>query len=91
MRAREWLWQRSTELLGAICVAAILISGVWVGIPFLRARVAEVFFYSVSCLSAVVLRILVDLMIRSGVGITQAVRRLGSTHPARAREVPSAI
>jgi len=51
---------KSTE----VNTAAILIGGLAVGVPFLRARIPEVFLYSFCCVSAVVLRAGIDLAVR---------------------------
>ena len=64
MSAIEWLRIRAVELGASLCTAAILIGGLAVGVPFLRARIPEVFLYSFCCVSAMVLRAGIDLAVR---------------------------
>ncbi len=91
MSAREWLWHRTTELMGASCVAAVLIGGLWVGIPFLRARIAEVFFYSAACLGAIILRSVIDLFVRGGLRVAYGLRRLIAPQLGPVSEAPSPV
>src|SRR5437773_11140913 len=64
MSAIEWLRIRAVELGASLCTAAILIGGLAVGVPSLRARIPEVFLYSFCCVRAVVLRAGIDLAVR---------------------------
>jgi hypothetical protein len=48
----------------SLCTAGVLIAGLAVGVPFLRDRIAETFLYSFCCVSAVLLRALLDLAVR---------------------------
>ena len=88
MTAREWLALRGVELLAAVVVAAILIGGLWAGVPFLRSRIGEVMLYSVACVAAVILRSALDLVARSiawlGLAARGALRLrpVPRTHPA---------
>ena len=66
MGTREWLQRRGVELLAALTTASILLGGVAAGVPFLRERVAEALIYSFCCVSAVVVRGLLDLLARTG-------------------------
>jgi hypothetical protein len=84
-----WLKARLVELGAALCTAAVLIGGLAAGVPFLRARIPEVFLYSFCCVMAVMLRALIDLSVR---GAVYAARRSGmqnilipslSRYPAR--------
>src|SRR2546430_16968366 len=65
MSATEWLRARAVELGASLCAAAILIAGLAVGVPFLRARIPEVFLYSFCCVSAVLVRAGLDLSVRA--------------------------
>ena len=71
MSLSSWLQSRAVELGAALCTAAVLIAGLAIGVPFLRARIPETFLYSFCCVSAVVLRAFLDLAVR---GIALAVR-----------------
>ena len=66
MDTREWLHRRGVELLAAFTTAAILVGGVAAGVPFLRERVAEALIYSFCCVGAVVVRGLLDMLVRGG-------------------------
>jgi len=68
-----WLRARAVELGAALCTAGLLIGGLAIGVPFLRARIPETFFYSFCCISAVLLRAALDLGAR---GIVLAARRI---------------
>ncbi len=74
---------RGVELLAALFVAAVLIGGLAAGVPFLRTRIAEVMFYSVACVAAVLVRSALDLMARGLVLLWLAGRAI-----ARARPLP---
>jgi len=65
MSITEWLRARAVELGASLCTAAILIAGLAVGVPFLRARIPEVFLYSFCCVSAVLVRAGLDLAVRA--------------------------
>jgi hypothetical protein len=65
MRVTAWLRARAVELGASLCTAAILIGGLAVGVPFLRARIPEVFLYSFCCVSAVLVRAVIDLAVRA--------------------------
>lgn len=65
MGVRQWAELRLVEMLASSCAVALLIAGLAAGLPFLRERIAEVFLYSVCCLSAVVLHAAIDLGFRS--------------------------
>jgi hypothetical protein len=67
-----WLKARGIELAAALCTAGVLIGGLALGVPFLRARIPETFLYSFCCVSAVLLRAILDLGVRATVF---AVRR----------------
>jgi hypothetical protein len=71
-----WLKARAVELGAALCTATILIGGLAIGVPFLRARIPETFLYSFCCVTAVILRAGIDLLVR---GIALAA---GSVRPA---------
>ena len=68
-----WLKARAVELGAALCTAGVLIGGLALGVPFLRARIPETFLYSFCCVSAVLLRAVLDLAAR---GALLAVRRV---------------
>lgn len=81
MSAREWLAVRGVELLAALFVGAVLITGLAVGVPFLRARIAEVMLYSVACVGAVILRSVLDLMARGLVWLGHSVPAIAHVRP----------
>jgi hypothetical protein len=60
----QWIEIRGAELLAALVTCSFLVGGVWVGVPFLRARIGEVFLYSFCCLTATVLHAAWDLAVR---------------------------
>jgi hypothetical protein len=76
MGLSSWLKARSVELGAALCTAAVLMAGLAIGVPFLRARIPETFLYSFCCVSAVILRAFLDLAVR---GVVLAAR---SARPA---------
>lgn len=86
MNASGWLQARAVELGAALCTAAVLIAGLVVGIPFLRARISETFLYSFCCVSAVVLRAFLGLAVR---GLALAVRTVRTPVPIAASLKPS--
>jgi hypothetical protein len=78
MTVTAWLKARGVELGASLCTAGILIAGLWIGVPFLRARIAETFLYSFCCVSAVLLRAVLDLTVR---GIARAARTVYGAAP----------
>jgi hypothetical protein len=78
MNVRIWLKERLVELGASLCTAGILIAGLAIGVPFLRERIAETFLYSFCCLSAVLLRAVLDLAVR---GTIRAARTVYSAAP----------
>lgn len=79
MEATAWLKARAVELGAALCTAAVLIGGLAIGVPFLRARIPETLLYSFCCVSAVLVRAFLDLAVRS---VVVALRSLRSPIPA---------
>jgi hypothetical protein len=69
MDVKAWLKARAVELGAALCTAAVLIAGLAIGVPFLRARIAETFLYSFCCISAVLVRACLDLAVRAALGL----------------------
>ena len=63
MNVSGWLKARSVELGASLCTAAVLIAGLAIGVPFLRARIPETILYSFCCVSAVLLRAAIDLAV----------------------------
>ena len=59
-----WLKARAVELAAAFVTAGILIGGLALGVPFLVARVPEVFLNAFCCVAAVILRAALDLAVR---------------------------
>ncbi len=78
MTVSSWLKARSVELGASLCTAALLIAGLAIGVPFLRARIPETFLYSFCCVTAVLLRAVIDLAVRASVLAAHRIR------PARA-------
>jgi len=78
MSVSLWLRDRLVELGASLCTAGVLIAGVAIGVPFLRARIAETFLYSFCCVSAVPLRAVLVLTVR---GAVLAVRTVYATEP----------
>jgi hypothetical protein len=68
-----WLRLRGVELLASLCAAALLVGGAAAGIPYLRARIPEIFIYSFCCVAAVLLRAVIDLAIRGSLVLVHAV------------------
>ena len=87
MNPSGWLQARAVELGAALCTTAVLIAGLAVGIPFLRARITETFLYSFCCVSAVVLRAFLDLAVR---GVSLAMHVVRTPVPIAANLKPSA-
>ena len=86
MTVSAWLKTRAVELGAALCTAAVLIAGLAIGVPFLRARIPETFLYSFCCVSAVILRAAIDLAVR---GTALAVRRIRPAAGVATRLEPS--
>lgn len=90
MTVTAWLKARGVELGASLCTAGLLMAGLWVGVPFLRDRIPETFLYSFCCVSAVLLRALLDLAVRGTLHVARAVYAaaplpvpsLGPTHAA---------
>jgi hypothetical protein len=74
MTVTTWLKARGVELGASLCTASILIAGLAIGMPFLRARIAETFLYSFCCVSAVLLRAMLDLTVRGAVRAARTVQ-----------------
>jgi hypothetical protein len=86
VKPSTWLAARAVELGAALCTATILIGGLAIGVPFLRARIPETFLYSFCCVSAVIVRAGLDLAVR---GIALAARSLRPAVPIAATLKPS--
>jgi hypothetical protein len=87
MTVNDWLRARSIELGASLCTAAVLIGGLAIGVPFLLERIPEVFLYSFCCVTAVLLRAVIDLAVRATV---LAARSTGpASAPAAVRLEPS--
>lgn len=86
MNPSIWLKARAVELGAALCTATLLIAGLVIGVPFLRARIPETFLYSFCCVSAVIVRAALDLVVRA---IVLAARSLRPAVPVAARLKPS--
>ena len=89
MTVMAWLKARGVELGASLCTAGILLAGLAVGVPFLRERIAETFLYSFCCVSAVLLRALLDLTARGMVRVARTVqaaapRRVPTLGPSHA-------
>ena len=65
MSVGTWLKARLVELGASLCTAGVLIAGLALGVPFLRERIPETIFYSFCCVSAVLLRAAIDLLVRA--------------------------
>jgi hypothetical protein len=74
MNVSGWLKARSVELGASLCTAAVLIAGLAIGVPFLRARIPETILYSFCCVSAVLLRAAIDLAVRGTAFAARSVR-----------------
>jgi len=74
MTVSDWVRTRSVELGASLCTAAVLIAGLAIGVPFLRARIAETFLYSFCCVSAVFLRAAIDLAVRAAALASRTIR-----------------
>ncbi len=81
MSALEWIEVRAVELLAALFAVGLLIGGLAAGVPFLRARIPEVFLYCVCCLSAVMLHAVLDLSFRGARVLVRALAPAPATAP----------
>lgn len=73
MSVSLWLRDRLVELGASLCTAGVLLAGLAIGVPFLRARIAETFLYSFCCVSAVLLRAVLVLTVRGTVWTVRTV------------------
>ncbi|HEY8679198.1 MAG TPA: hypothetical protein VIN39_11285 [Candidatus Dormibacteraeota bacterium] len=89
MGAQGWIEARGVELLASLFAVGLLIAGLAAGLPFLRARIAEVFLYSVCCISAVVLHALLDLAGRGVLYLRHWIRSAPTPAPAPSMLEPS--
>lgn len=80
-----WLKARAVELGAALCTAGVLIGGLAVGVPFLRARIPETFLYSFCCVSAVLLRAVLDLSVRATLLLARRVQPAQIVIPSLSR------
>ena len=87
MTVTGWLKARSVELGASLCTAGVLVGGLAIGVPFLRERIPETFLYSFCCVSAVLLRAVIDLAVRASVLATHSLRPAPA--PAAIRLEPS--
>ena len=85
MTVSSWLTARSVGLGASLCTAAVLIGGLAIGVPLLRERIPEIFLYSFCCVSAVLLRAVIDLAVRASVLAARGIRPA----PAAMRLEPS--
>jgi hypothetical protein len=83
MTVTAWVKARGVELGASLCTAGVLIVGLAVGVPFLRDRIPETFLYSFCCVSAVLLRAVLDLTVRGTVRVARTV------HAAAPHSVPT--
>jgi hypothetical protein len=74
MTVSGWMKARSVELGASLCTAGLLMAGLAVGVPFLRERIPETFFYSFCCVAAVLLRAIIDLAVRGSVFAARTIR-----------------
>ena len=73
MSVNLWLRDRFVELGASLCTAFVLLAGLAIGVPFLRARIAETVLYSFCCVSAVLLRAALVLTVRGTVWAVRTV------------------
>jgi hypothetical protein len=74
MTVTDWVRTRAVELGASLCTASVLIAGLAVGVPFLRARIPETFLYCFCCVSAVFLRAAIDLAVRGTAFAARGIR-----------------
>ncbi len=74
MTVNDWVRARSVELGASLCTAAVLIAGLAIGVPFLRARIPETLLYSFCCVSAVFLKAAIDLAVRGAAIAARTIR-----------------
>jgi hypothetical protein len=74
MTVTDWLTARAVELGASLCTAAVLIGGLAIGLPLLRERIPETFLYSFCCVTAVLLRAMIDLAVRATVLGARSIR-----------------
>lgn len=86
MTVTDWVKARSVELGAALCTAGVLIAGLAIGVPLLRERILEVFLYSFCCVTAVLLRAVIDLAVRATMFAAHSIRPAA---PAAVRLEPS--
>lgn len=83
-----WLAARAVELGAVLCTATVLVGGLVLGVPFLRARIPETFLYSFCCIAVVPLRAVLDLGVRAVLQLARAprptVRAQAALEPLRA-------
>jgi hypothetical protein len=89
MTVRDWVTARSVELGASLCTAGVLIGGLAIGVPFLRDRIPEVFFYSFCCVSAVLLRASLDLAVRGAALAVRSIRTVRAPAPVASQLEPS--
>ncbi len=82
MTAGEWVRLRLVEFGAALCAASILVGGLTLGVPFLRARAGEVLIYGFCCTAAVVVHSTLDLLARACLRLARLVRRAPRPQPA---------
>jgi len=80
MSVSLWLRDRLVELGASLCTAGVLLASLAVGVPFLRARIAETLLYSFCCVSAVLLRAVLVLTVRGAVWSVRTVYA-AAAHP----------
>jgi hypothetical protein len=88
MGVQEWAEIRLVEMLASLCAVGLLIAGLAAGLPFLTARIAEVFLYSVCCISAVLLHAGIDLGFRCVRRLAQGIY-IASASPVEAALEPA--
>jgi hypothetical protein len=71
---RGWLGARAVELGAALCTSGVLVGGLALGVPFLRARIPETFLYSFCCIAAVLVRAVLDLGVRATLLLARELR-----------------
>jgi hypothetical protein len=86
MTVTGWLKARSVELGASLFTAGVLMGGLALGVPFLRERIPETFFYSFCCVAAVLLRAVIDLAVRGGALAAHTIRPASAIGPPLRRE-----